>query len=139
MGKFREAFDAGSRAVSARVAHFGVLRDPVGEDHERQRLLALRKWRFVFIRGLLGWGLPMFVWMAVSHFADDVRSAGASHESILQHLFHSWIGAFTMSALLGIVVGILAWRRLTSDIWPGTKPDPESSITHLGSLGPGGR
>ncbi|HEV3037418.1 MAG TPA: hypothetical protein VHA33_06495 [Candidatus Angelobacter sp.] len=31
-------------------------------------------------------------------------------------------------------VGLLAWRRLVSEGWPGAKPDPESSITTLGPL-----
>jgi hypothetical protein len=110
--------------------------DPAGRDHEQERLRALGKWRFVLIRGVIAWGVPMFLWLAVSNFSEDLKSARAWHQSTFQHLLHSWIAAFTMSAFLGIVVAFLAWRRLTSDVWPGSKPDPESSITRLGPLGP---
>jgi hypothetical protein len=52
-----------------------------------------------------------------------------------QHLLDSWVAAFCVNAFFGVVVGILAWRRVTSEIWPCVKPDPESSITRLGPLG----
>jgi len=139
VSKFREAFDAGSSAASQRSAELGILRDPVGQDHERERLRALGKWRFILIRGLAGWALPMFVWLVLSNLPEDLRSARVWHQPVFQHLVHSWIAASTISALLGIVIGFLAWRRLTSDIWPGKKPDPESSITRLGPLRPSGR
>jgi hypothetical protein len=136
VSKFGDAFEAGFRAVRQRTAEAGMLSDPAGQDHEQDHLRALGKWRFVLVRGVIGWALPMFLWLAVSNFREDLESARAWHQSIFQHLLHSWIAAFSMSALFGIVVGFLAWRRLTSDVWPGIKPDPESSITRLGPLGP---
>jgi hypothetical protein len=136
VSKFGEAFEAGGRAVRQCSAEIGMLIDPAGRDHEQERLRALGKWRFVLIRGVIGWAVPMFLWVALSNFPEDLKSARAWHQSTFQHLLHSWIAAFGMSALLGIVVGFLAWRRLTSDVWPRAKPDPESSITRLGPLGP---
>src|ERR1700692_4135836 len=116
-----------------------MISDPAGESHEQNRLRAMGKWRFVLVRGILGWGVPMFLWMALSNLSSDIKSAGAYHQSTFQHLLHSWAAAFLMNACLGLVVGIRAWRRVTSEIWPGAKPDPESSITRLGSLGPRGQ
>jgi len=136
VSKFGEAFEAGRRAVRQRSAEVVMLGDPAGRDDEQERLRALGKWRFVLLRGVIGWAVPMFLWLAVSNFSEDLKSARAWHHSTIQHLLHSWIAALGMSALLGIVVGFLAWRRLTSDVWPGAKPDPESSITRLGPLGP---
>lgn len=134
MSKVREAFEAGRSAL--RSAELGILDDPAGQNHEQERLRALGKWRFVLIRGILGWGVPMFLWLVLSNFREDLKSARAWHQSTFQHLLHSWVAAFCMNAFLGIVVGVLAWRRVTSEMWPGTKPDPEASITRLGPLGP---
>jgi hypothetical protein len=78
----------------------------------------------------------MFLWIAPSNLSEDFKSARIAHQSVFQYLSHSWLATFSVSALLGTVVGILAWRRLTSDVWPGNEPGPESSITGLGSLGP---
>src|ERR1700685_156471 len=128
MTKFRKAFDAG-RAKSAE--RLEIMQDPVGQDQDHDRLRAMGKWRFVVTRGILGWGIPMFLWIVLSNLPGDLRSAEALHQSTLQHLFHSWVAAFGMNALLGIVVGVLAWRRLTSDAWPGAKPDPDACITRL--------
>jgi hypothetical protein len=127
----REAFDAGRRALGPRS-----LNDPAGQNSEQGRLRALGKWRFVVIRGMVGWGVPMFLWMALSNFPEDFKSARAWHQPVFQYFLHSWIVALCMNAFLGFVVGFLAWRRVTSEVWPGTEPDPESSITRLGSLGP---
>ena len=134
MSKFRQAFAAGRDAI--RSKEFGVMQDPVGQDGDQERLRALGKWRFVAIRGVLGWGIPMFLWLALSNLGEDVKSAAASHQSTFQYLFHSWVAAFSINAFLGIVIGILAWRRITSEVWPGAKPDPEAAITRLGPLGP---
>jgi hypothetical protein len=136
VSKFGEAFEAGRRAVRQRSAEVVMRVDPAGRDDEQERLRALGKWRFVLIRAIIGWAVPMFLWLALSNFPEDLKSARAWHQSTFQHLLHSWIAALGMSAFLGIVVGFLAWRRLTSDVWPGAKPDPESSITRLGPLGP---
>ena len=136
MSKFREAFEAGRRTWGARSAEVGILNDPAGQNHEQARLRALGKWRFVLIRGIAGWGVPMFLWLVLSNFSEDLKSARAWHQPIFQHLLHSWVSAFCMNAFLGIVVGVLAWRRVTSEVWPGAKPDPEGSLTRLGPLGP---
>jgi hypothetical protein len=133
---FREAFEAGRIAVGARSAELGIVNDPAGQNDEQERLRAPGKWRFVLIRGIAGWGVPMFLWLVLSNFSEDLKSAYAWHQPIFQHLLHPWIAAFFMSAFLGMVVGVLAWRRVTSEVWPGAKPNPESSITRLGPLGP---
>ena len=134
MSKLRQALAAGRDA--ARSADFGMMQDPAGQDGDQERLRALGKWRFVAIRGVLGWGIPMFLWLVLSNLGEDVKSAAASHQSTIQHLFHSWLAAFCINAFFGVVIGILAWRRVHSEVWPGTKPNPESAITRLGSLGP---
>ena len=136
MTKIREAFNAGSAKYSGKIE---IMQDPVGLDQDHDRLRAMGKWRFVLIRGILGWGVPMFLWLALTHLSEDINSAGRYHQSTFQHLLHSWAGAFLINAFFGLVIGLLAWRRVTSDVWPGAKPDPESSITRLGSLGPGAR
>src|SRR5882724_11988907 len=112
MSKLAEAFEGGRSAWSRRREKLGILRDPAGENPEQARLRALAKWRFILIRGVIGWGVPMFLWLALSNFRDDLKAATSSHGSMLQHLFHSWVGAFCINALLGIIVGFLAWRRV---------------------------
>ena len=136
MSRLREAFDAGGRAAGQRSAAPGILDDPAGQNPEQECLRAMGKWRFVRARGMVGWGVPMFLWIALSHLSEDFKSARIAHQSVFQYLLHSWLAAFLVSVLSGTVVGILAWRRLTSDVWPGKEPDPESSITRLGSLRP---
>ena len=151
MDKFREAFDAGRNAVQ-RHFEVGVLRDPMGEEHEQEQLRAMGKWRFILIRGIIGFSVPMFLWLALTQLSEgvhaahefhrntlsrlfeDVHAAREFHRSTLSYLLHSWVGGFFISAFLGSVVGLLAWRRLVSEVWPGAKPDPESSITTLGPL-----
>ena len=135
MSKFRKTFEAGNGVVGKNLSELALRNDPAGQSSEHERLRALPKWRFIITRGVIGWGVPMFLWLAVSNFPNDLKSASAWHQSILQHLFHSWVFAFCINALLGLVVGFLAWRRVHSEVWPGTEPDPESSITTLGSLG----
>lgn len=133
MNKLRGAFDAGRSAVQ-HGAELGVLRDPAGEEHERVQLRSMGKWRFIIIRGIIGFSGPMFLWLLVTHFFEDVHAAREFHRNTLSYLLHSWLGGFFLSAFLGSVVGLLAWRRLVSEAWPGAKPDPESSITTLGPL-----
>jgi hypothetical protein len=119
-----------------RLSDLGVLSDPAGEDHlEQSRLRRLGKWRFVLLRGIAGFSVPMFLWLAATNLSDDIKSARFWHGSILLDLFQAWVAGFCISAFLGAVVGFLAWRRITSDVWPGDRPDPESSITRLGSIG----
>ena len=132
MGKVREAFDAGRVATRASVA--GLMRDPAGEEQEQVQLRGMGKWRFIVIRGMFGFGVPMCLWFILTHFSDDLHDARAFHHNPLSHLLYSWLFSFFMSALLGSVVGLLAWKRLVSQIWPGSKPDPESSMVTLGPL-----
>jgi len=136
MSKFLEAFEAGRGAVRKNLADVAMQNDPAGGNSEQERLRALAKWRFILTRGVIGWGVPMFLWLALSNFHTDLKAALSPHESRFQHLLGSWVFAFCFNALLGILVGFLAWRRVHSEVWPGAEPDPESSITTLGSLGP---
>jgi hypothetical protein len=135
MDKFREAFDAGRNAVQRR-AEVGVLRDPVGEEHEQAQLRAMGKSRFIFIRGIIGFSVPMFLWVVLTRLPEDVHAAQEFHRSTLSYLLHSWVTGFFICAFFGSVVGLLAWRRLVSEVWPGAEPDLESSITTLGPLSP---
>lgn|GEM_PF-5063322 len=135
MSTFHEAFNAGRNALLQRFADLGMLGDPAGEAQERERLRGLGKWRFILARGIIGFGVPMFLWSALTSFSEDVHSARAFHQhSTVYYLFHSWLFRFCISAFLGSFVGLLAWKRLASEVWPGSKPDPESSITTLGPL-----
>ena len=132
MDKLREAFDGGRDA--ARCVAAGVLRDPAGEENQQAQLRAMGKWRFIFIRGIIGFSVLMFLWLVLTQLSEDVRAAREFHRNTLSYLLHSWVGGFFISAFFGSVVGLLAWRRLVGEVWPGAKPDPESSITTLGSL-----
>jgi len=73
-------------------------------------------------------------YFSLYNLSKDIHSAYAFHQPMLRYLFGNWLAAFCISAFLGFVVGLLAWRRLTSEVWPGDKSDPESSTTTLGPL-----
>jgi hypothetical protein len=132
--RFLKAFDAGGNAVTRDFAKLGMQDDPAGQEHERQRLRARGKWKFVLVRGIVGFAGPMFLWLALTHLSEDIHSARSFNGSTLNYLLRSWAGGFVISAFLGFVVGLLAWRRITSEVWPGTEPDPESCTTTLGPL-----
>ena len=132
MSGFREVFDDGRRAVEERLAQ-GESYDPAGQGHDQSRLRGMGKWRFILIRGIVGFSVPMFLFLASSDASKDIRTAHAFHQPI-RYLLGHWMFGFCMSICLGFVVGLLAWRRLVSDTWPGTQPDPESSTTTLGPL-----
>jgi hypothetical protein len=134
MSKVHDAFDAGREAVAQRSAELGILGDPVGQEHEHERLRNMGKWRFILLRGIIGFSGPMFLWLALTHLSEDVHSARQFHQNTLSYLLHSWMGGLFISGFVGSVVGLLAWRRLVSEVWPGAQPDPESSITTLGPL-----
>ena len=73
MDKLREAFDGGRDAVQ-RVAA-GVLSDPAGEENQQTQLRAMGKWRFIFIRGIIGFSVPVFLWLVLTHLSEDVHAA----------------------------------------------------------------
>jgi hypothetical protein len=133
MSKFREAFNAGRATVQEHSAE-GAPYDPAGQGHEQARLRGMGRWRFILIRGIIGFSGPMFLFLALSNLSVDIHSAHAFHQTTLRYLFGHWLAGFCISAFFGFVVGLLAWRRLTSEVWPGAKPDPESSATALGPL-----
>ncbi len=138
MDKLRRAFDAGRNAVQgAAELECCVLRDPAGEEHEQAQLRSMGKWRFIITRGIIGFTAPMFLWSALTDLSKDVRATHEFYRNMLSYLLHGLGGffiGFCISAFVGFVVGLLAWRRLHSEVWPGAKPDPESSITTLGPL-----
>ena len=134
MSKVHDALDAGRKAVVQRSAELEVMGDPVGREHERKRLRDMGKWRFILLRGIIGFSGPMFLWLVLTNLPEDVHAAREFHRNTLSYLLHSWGFALFFSAFMGSVVGLLAWRRLVSEVWPGAKPDPESSITTLGPL-----
>jgi len=100
----------------------------------RYNLSGMGKWRFILVRGIIGFGGPMFLWLALTHLSGDIESAHQFHESTIHHLLRSWAFGLCISAFLGSIVGLLAWKRTVSDVWPGSKPHPESSITTLGPI-----
>lgn len=125
------AFDAGRQAASNR---FEILKDPAGDGQDSDRLRSMGKWRFILRRGAVGIGLPFFVWLVVTDFGSDIESAKRLHRNTLSYLFHSWAFGIGVSVCLGLIVGLFAWRRLTSDYWPNTKADPESTLTRMDPL-----
>src|SRR5277367_4358066 len=133
MSGFRQTFDDGRRAVQERIAQ-GKSYDPAGEGIDQSRLRGMGKWRFILVRGMVAFGVPMFLYLALSDLSKDIHTARAFHQPTLRYLLGHWIFGFCMSACLGFLVGVLAWRRLVSDTWPGTQPDPESCTTTLGPL-----
>lgn len=134
MSRLRETFDAGRKAVQEGFVE-GKSYDPAGQGNDQARLREMGKWRFVLIRGIVGFGIPMFLLLALSNLSNDIHAAHAFHESTMRDLLGHWITGFCMNAFLGFVVGLLAWRRIVSDSWPGAKPDPESCTITLGPLG----
>lgn len=133
MSGLREAFDAGRETVRERLAE-GKYYDPAGQGHNQARLRGMGKWRFILIRGIIGFAPPMFLFLALSNFSKDIHTAHAFHQATLRYLLGHWMVGFSLSVSLGFVVGLLAWRRLVSDVWPGAQPDEESCITTLGPL-----
>jgi len=133
MSRFRQAFDDGRRAVQESLAQ-GKSYDPAGQGQDESQLRGMGKWRFILIRGMAGFGVPMFLFLALSDLSRDIHSAHAFHQPALRYLLGHWIFGFCVSACLGFVVGLLAWRRLASNTWPGAQPDPESCTTTLGPL-----
>jgi hypothetical protein len=134
MDKFHKAFDAGRKAVVQRSAGLVMFGEPAGQEHERKRLRDMGKWRFILLRGIIGFTGPMFLWLVLTRLSEDVHAAREFHRNTLSYLLHSWVVALLLSAFMGSVVGLLAWRRLVSEVWPDAKPDPESSTTTLGPL-----
>ena len=100
---FSEAIKAGREAVRARP---GNPPDPAGEVHESLKLRALGKWRFILIRGIIGWGIPMFLWTALSTVRQEVGTAVALRQPVLQRLFGSWVAALVMSTFIGVIVRV---------------------------------
>jgi hypothetical protein len=112
----------------------GIGGDPAGEEDQRDHLRALGKWRFVLTRGILGFSGPMFLWLVLSNLTTDLQIARLHRESGLTYLLQSWFIAFAICCFIGCFIGVLAWRRVTSEVWPSSRPDPESTITRLGPL-----
>jgi hypothetical protein len=59
VSKFYKTFHAGRNAVLQRFTMLGMLSDPAGEEQERERLRAMGKWRFILLRGIIGFGVPV--------------------------------------------------------------------------------
>ena len=133
MSNFREALDAGREAMRERLAD-GKYYDPVGQGHNQARLRGMGKWRFIIIRGIIGFALPMFLFLSLSDVSRDIHTAHLLRQPALRYLLGHWMVGVCLSVFLGFVVGLLAWRRLVSDVWPGADPDKESCTTTLGPL-----
>jgi hypothetical protein len=133
MSGLRETFNVGWEALQERIAE-GQSFDPAGQTNNEARLRGMGKWRFILARGIVGFSVPMFLSLVLSELSRDIHIARGFHRSTLHYLFGNWIAGFCMSASLGLFVGLLAWRRLHSEVWPGGEPDPESSTTTLGTL-----
>jgi hypothetical protein len=131
MSGLRETFDAGRKAVQQSFAE-GRSYDLAGQGNDQGRLRGMGKWRFVLIKGIGGFSVPMFLFLALSDLSKDIHTVRAFHQPTLRFLLGHWIAGFCISASLGFVVGLLAWRRIVSDVWPGAKSDPESCTITLG-------
>jgi hypothetical protein len=128
---FRSAHEMGRQAY---LDSTSGMPDPAGEEHERERLRALGRWRFILLRGALGVGLPMLVWLVLTHLKEPIQDAHRFHRSTLYFLLQSWAVGISISVFFGLILGLLAWRRVTSDYWPNTKADPESTLTRMDPL-----
>ena len=64
----------------------------------------MSKRRFILVRGIIGFGVPMFLFLALSHLAEDIHSAHVFHTSVSRYLLGHWIGGFCISAFLGFVI-----------------------------------
>ena len=136
MNKFRKAFAAGRNAYMNRsLGELFTLSDPVGEESQADQLRALGKWRFIFVRGFLGYSVPLCLLSAVFRIPQVAAAAHRFHGSWFQLLLPEVIAGIGVSALFGFVVGLLAWRRLNSEFWPG-EANSESSVIMLGPIGP---
>jgi hypothetical protein len=133
MSVFRDALNDSRRTVQELFAQ-GESYDPAGNGQDELQLRGMGKWRFILIRGIVGLSLPMFLYLALSDLSKDIHTAHVFHQPILRYLLGHWLFGFCMSSCIGVVIGLLAWRRLVSDTWPGTQPDSESCTTTLGPL-----
>ena len=133
MGAFRKAYTAGRDAYLNGARRQG-LSDPVGEEGDQGHLRAMGKWRFVLIRGFLGFTLPMCLLGAIYSLPGLLSDAHRFRGSLFSYLLYRAIVLVCLSALLGLVVGLLSWRRLNSECWPGAESNPESSLITLGPL-----
>ena len=131
MSDLRNGFDAGRSKTKQVIREYGFLSDPVGLDSQRPKLRSLGKWRFILIRGIVGFGVPCFLWIVLREFSRDVDFAHRFHQPVITYLLHEWLFMLCMSALMGFVVDLLAWRRI-SETWPGEPPDREAPTTTLG-------
>ena len=135
MGALREAYAAGLDTYSsgARRQPLG-LSDPVGEEGQQSRLRAMGKWRFVLIRGFLRFTLPMCLSEATYTLPRLLSDAHPFRGPLFSYLLYRAIGLVCLSAILGLVAGLVSWRRLNSEFWPGAESNPESSLITLGPL-----
>jgi hypothetical protein len=88
MSKVDDALNAGRKAVVQRSANLGVLGDPAGREHERGRLREMGKWRFILLRGIIGFSGPMFFWLVLTRLSEDIHAAREFHRNTLSYLLH---------------------------------------------------
>ena len=85
MSGVREAFDAGRKTLRESLAQ-GQSYDPAGQGNDQAQLRGMGKWRFVLIRGIVGFGVPMFLFVVLSDLSKDIHSARAFHQPMLRYL-----------------------------------------------------
>ena len=78
MNKFYEAFDAGCNAVCQPFTGLGMLGDPAGQEQERERLRGIGKWRFILLRGIIGFGCAGDGFEHLDHDVGVVRRGGCA-------------------------------------------------------------
>src|SRR5580698_9037933 len=130
MSRFREALEDACKAVE--IVLLRKYYDPAGQAQDEPRLRGMGKWRFIPFRGIVGFSVPMFLFLALSDLSENIQTAHAFHHPMVRYLLGHWLAGFCMTASVGFVVGLLAWRRIVSDVWPGAQPDPESCTITLG-------
>ena len=56
------------------------------------------KWRFILFRGIVGFGVPMFLFLALSDLSENIQMTHAFHHPMVRYLLGHWLAGFCMSA-----------------------------------------
>jgi hypothetical protein len=87
MSRFREALEDACKAVE--IVLLRKYYDPAGQAQDEPRLRGMGKWRFILFRGIVGFSVLMFLFLALSDLSENIQTT---------HAFHHWLAGFCMSA-----------------------------------------
>lgn len=130
---FWSAYEAGRQAYLDSPQE-SPLPDPAGDEDDRGRFRAMGKWKFIVVRGMVIFGIPLLFWSLISNPWGFIESVKSSRHGFHPNLMAALACALLLIVVFGGIVGLLAWRRLTSDYWPRTKADPESTFVRIDPL-----